>query len=151
MRLFRVLAQGDRESSEQLNDVLAQIATNTDSHKNAGHAVLYETVRAIMTINSESGLRVLGVNILGRFLLSHDRNIRYTALNTLLYTVKVCMCVRACVCVFVCVCVCVLCVCVCMCVCARVLCGCCDGVYGGACVLWLCDVCCGCVTCAVVV
>lgn len=89
MRLFRVLAQGDRESSEQLNDVLAQIATNTDSHKNAGHAVLYETVRAIMTINSESGLRVLGVNILGRFLLSHDRNIRYTALNTLLYTVKV--------------------------------------------------------------
>ena len=107
MRLFRVLAQGDRESSEQLNDVLAQIATNTDSHKNAGHAVLYETVRAIMTINSESGLRVLGVNILGRFLLSHDRNIRYTALNTLLYTVKVCMCVRACVRACVCVCACV--------------------------------------------
>ena len=89
LRVLRSLAIGDRETSDALNDVLAQVATNTDSNKNAGQAILYETVLTIMSINSESGLRVLGVNILGRFLLSSDRNIRYIALNTLLFTVKV--------------------------------------------------------------
>ena len=57
--------------------ILHQVATNTETNRNAGNAILYECVKAIMTVESESGLKVLAVNILGRFLLNRDNNIRY--------------------------------------------------------------------------
>ena len=50
----------------------------------AGNAVLYETVKTIMSIDAVSGQRVLGANILGKFLLHGDSNIRYVALSMLL-------------------------------------------------------------------
>lgn len=67
---------------------MKKIATNTESTKNVGNAILYETVISIMDIKSEGGLRVLGINILGRFLLNTDKNIRFIALTTLLKTVQ---------------------------------------------------------------
>ncbi|KND88446.1 AP-1 complex subunit gamma-1 [Tolypocladium ophioglossoides CBS 100239] len=66
LRLLRVLAVGDAETSEQINDILAQVATNTDSSKNVGNSILYEA-----------------------FLTNRDNNIRYVALNTLIKVVAI--------------------------------------------------------------
>ncbi len=89
LRLFRVLARGDATTSEQINDILAQVATNTESSKNVGNSILYEAVLTILEIEADSGLRVLGINILGKFLTNKDNNIRYVALNTLVKVVTV--------------------------------------------------------------
>lgn len=76
LRLMRLVGKGDFESSDAMNDVLAQVATNTEATKNVGNAILYETVLTIMDIESESSLRVMGINILGKFLENRDNNIR---------------------------------------------------------------------------
>jgi len=55
---------------------LFQVATNTEGTKNAGRAILYECVLTIMAIEDIGGLRVLAINILGRFLANIDNNIR---------------------------------------------------------------------------
>ncbi|CAL9216101.1 unnamed protein product [Arabidopsis halleri] len=84
LRLLRVLGQGDADASDLMTDILAQVATKTESNKNAGNAVLYECVETIMAIEDTNSLRVLAINILGRFLSNRDNNIRYVALNMLM-------------------------------------------------------------------
>eukprot|EP01116_Phalansterium_solitarium_P022013 TRINITY_DN7106_c0_g1_i1.p1 TRINITY_DN7106_c0_g1~~TRINITY_DN7106_c0_g1_i1.p1 ORF type:complete len:812 (+),score=368.44 TRINITY_DN7106_c0_g1_i1:73-2508(+) len=83
LKLLRLLGKGDQESSDVMNDILAQVATNTDHTRNVGNTILYECVQTIMSIEAENGLRVLAINVLGRFLQNRDNNIRYVALNTL--------------------------------------------------------------------
>ncbi|CAM9097441.1 unnamed protein product [Scytosiphon promiscuus] len=83
LRLLRLLGQHAEGVTDTMSDALAQVASNTETAKNAGNAILYECVQTIMTLDTENGLKVLAVNILGRFLLNRDNNIRYVALNTL--------------------------------------------------------------------
>ncbi|KAK9707352.1 hypothetical protein RND81_07G191700 [Saponaria officinalis] len=89
LRFLRVLGHGDVDASDCMNDILAQVATKTESIKNAGNAILYECVETIMSIEDNSGLRVLAINILGRFLSNRDNNIRYVALNMLTRAINI--------------------------------------------------------------
>ncbi|XP_069901049.1 AP-1 complex subunit gamma-like 2 isoform X2 [Globicephala melas] len=88
LRTLVTTGYSTEHSISGVSDPFLQVATNTDTSRNAGNAVLFETVLTIMDIRSAAGLRVLAVNILGRFLLNSDRNIRYVALTSLLRLVQ---------------------------------------------------------------
>ncbi|KAG7663274.1 APL4 [[Candida] subhashii] len=89
---LRTLANDEHCSAqylEEINDILTQVASNLDSGKNSAHAILYECVKTIFAIQSDQSLRILGVNILGKFLSTKDNNTRYVALDTLLTVVTI--------------------------------------------------------------
>lgn len=77
LRLLRVLGKGHADASDQMSDILAQVATNTEGARNAGNAILYECVQTIMGVESVGGLRTLAINILGRF-LANRYDMRHT-------------------------------------------------------------------------
>jgi AP-1 complex subunit gamma-1 len=42
------IGNGNSDASDEMSDILAQIATNTENTKNPGNSVLAECVRTIM-------------------------------------------------------------------------------------------------------
>ena len=76
LRFLRVLGAESEQVAEAINDILAQVATNTDASKNVGNSILYECVLTILANKADSGLRVMAINILGKFLSNRDNNIR---------------------------------------------------------------------------
>ncbi|KAM3164375.1 AP-1 complex subunit gamma [Lachancea thermotolerans] len=85
--LFELAPQETESYKDKLNDLLTKIATNSDGAKNSAHAVLYECVRTIFALQLDQSLKVLGVNVLAKFLSGKDNNTKYVALNTLLHVV----------------------------------------------------------------
>ena len=83
LSFFRILGKHSKSAADQIHDILAQVATKTDASRNVGNAILYETARTILDIQSDQSLRVLGINILGKFLANKDNNFKYVALQTL--------------------------------------------------------------------
>lgn len=77
------------EYLDEVNDILTQVASNLESGKNAAHAILYECVKTIFAIQLDQSLKILGVNILGKFLSTKDNNTRYVALDTLLTVINI--------------------------------------------------------------
>ncbi|KAJ2773593.1 clathrin associated protein complex large subunit, partial [Coemansia nantahalensis] len=83
LRLLRTAARGSQAATDDINDVLTQVATHTDGSRNVGMAVQYECAMTVLAIPSEQALRVLAINLLGRLLADSDDNARYVALATL--------------------------------------------------------------------
>jgi hypothetical protein len=59
LTLLCLLGSNNVKASEEMNDVLAQVATNTETSKNAGNAILHACVQTIIAVESDDGLRVL--------------------------------------------------------------------------------------------
>lgn len=59
LRLLRILGHNDPDASEAMNDILAQVATNTETSKNVGNTILYETVLSIMDIRLDLNNSIL--------------------------------------------------------------------------------------------
>ena len=91
LKLLKVLGRGCSETSDEMSDTLAHVASNTEfSSKNfAGASILLECVECIVETESVGGLRVLAVNILGKFLASKENNAKYVALTALSSVVKI--------------------------------------------------------------
>ena len=89
IRVLGFLGEKNADASDDMNDILAEIATNTEGSRNTANSILYECVRTIMNIEASQGLRVLGINILGRFLVNKENNIRFIALKNLYQVVNV--------------------------------------------------------------
>ena len=83
-RLAKIAQNGDATAADKKKMTkrtpVYSVAINTESTKNPGNSVLAECVRSIMAIEASQGLRVLGINILGRFLSNRENNVRYVAL-----------------------------------------------------------------------
>lgn len=63
LRLLRILGHNDADASEAMNDILAQVATNTETSKNVGNTILYETVLSIMDIRYDSMIQCFFLQI----------------------------------------------------------------------------------------
>lgn len=83
IRVLGFLGEGNADASDDMNDILAEIITTTEGTKGAANSILNECVRTILLIEASQGLRVLGINTLGRFLVSKENNIRFIALTSL--------------------------------------------------------------------
>ncbi|ODV82618.1 hypothetical protein CANARDRAFT_30720 [[Candida] arabinofermentans NRRL YB-2248] len=90
LQTLRILLANDDTNTnlESLNDLITQVCSKIDNAKSSANSVLYETVQTIFMINSDSSLKVLGINILSKFLTQKDNNTRYVALNTLLNVIN---------------------------------------------------------------
>ncbi|KAI7827333.1 armadillo-type protein [Kickxella alabastrina] len=64
LRLLCVVARGSQDAADEANDVLTQVATQTDGAKNVGMAILYECAVTALGIPSAAALRVLAINLL---------------------------------------------------------------------------------------
>eukprot|EP01022_Parablepharisma_sp_SALTPOND_P007978 TRINITY_DN135012_c3_g1_i1.p1 TRINITY_DN135012_c3_g1~~TRINITY_DN135012_c3_g1_i1.p1 ORF type:complete len:927 (+),score=69.32 TRINITY_DN135012_c3_g1_i1:4744-7524(+) len=83
LHVLRMLGEESPDASEEMFDLLTQIASNADSGKTTANAILYECARTIVTVESSPALKVMGINILGKFLSHKDSNTRYISLNLL--------------------------------------------------------------------
>lgn len=52
IQLLRLLGKGHPQTSQEMNDILAQVAINTEPTKNPGNAILYECVQVSLLLFS---------------------------------------------------------------------------------------------------
>ena len=81
--ILKHFGAGNKEISEEMKDIISDISTTAESSKLTSNAVQYELVKTIIGIDSDTSMKALASNILGKLLQSKDNNYKYIALNTM--------------------------------------------------------------------
>lgn len=85
----------DKANNDSLTEILLHILNNTEvsdsiNKTNADYAVLFETITLIINYGSDAGerLRIPAFTFLGKFLSTHEPNVRYIGLDIMNYILK---------------------------------------------------------------
>jgi hypothetical protein len=70
-----------KRRNDELEGVLQSLVSSTETKRNTGRSILYETVETICTVSKKPSLRGLAFNQIGRLLSSKDPNVLYSALS----------------------------------------------------------------------
>ena len=77
IRILALLGKGDQASSEGMYEVLAEVMKRADTGINVGYAVVYECVKAVITIYPNTTLIDAAATAISRFIRSDSHNLKY--------------------------------------------------------------------------
>jgi len=84
MQIMANLAKGDKEASESLYELLAQVLKKSDDVcTNIGYALVYQTLKTIAAIYPSQSLIDLATTTIARFLSSESHNLKYIGITGL--------------------------------------------------------------------
>jgi len=84
MHIMANLAKGDKEASESLYELLAQVLKKSDDVcTNIGYALVYQTLKTIAAIYPSQALIDLATTTIARFLSSESHNLKYIGITGL--------------------------------------------------------------------
>jgi len=78
-----------KKPTEELDGILQSIISSTETRRNTGRALLYQAVELVVAVSTNTSLRGLAFNQVGRLLSMKDPNVLYSALSVfarVLYT-----------------------------------------------------------------
>eukprot|EP01031_Cornospumella_fuschlensis_P036807 gene36807-44650_t len=88
IRILALLGKGDQASSEGMYEVLAEVMKRADTGINVGYAVVYECVKAVITIYPNTTLIDAAATAISRFIRSDSHNLKYIGIKGLASIVK---------------------------------------------------------------
>lgn len=88
LRILALLGRSDQASSEGMYEVLVDVMKRADTGITVGYAIVYETVKTIMTIYPNPILIESAATAISRFIRSETHNLKYIGIKGLAAIVK---------------------------------------------------------------
>ncbi|EMS13853.1 AP-1 complex subunit gamma-1, putative [Entamoeba histolytica HM-3:IMSS] len=88
IQLLGILGHDDKANSSLMYSVLNFVIANTSNSRNVGNAILFETVKTILSIEADETLLHNAVDVLIKLLNGKDSNFKYVALEYLQYLLE---------------------------------------------------------------
>ncbi|PON76157.1 Adaptor protein complex AP-4, epsilon subunit [Trema orientale] len=83
LKILALLAAGDKQASDKMYTVVADIFRKCDSASNIGNAVLYESICCVSSLYPNPKLLEAATDVISRFLKSDSHNLKYMGIDSL--------------------------------------------------------------------